>query len=628
MCRYNLCSLFLLLSLTGVCMAGSSVVPTTTLAAQTANNTSAANSFPNQTNGNSAAGNVSRMDVHSLLYPGATTKVYAHLMLWFGGSNHMNIGYSSTDPAQVHRQIVDMISRGIDGVIIDWYGPNNNTDLATKLVMAEAEKHPGFSFAIMVDQGAIKWNSCSGCSPQAALIQQLQYVEQTYFPSPAYMRSQGRPIVTNFNVDLSYSINWDQVAAAISAQPLFWFQNNGGFTHPLSGGSYSWVMPTTTDYGMAYLGSFYNAGFSQPTEETVGATYKGFNDTLASWGSNRIMGQQCGQTWLQTFSEINKLYNSGRQLPVLQLVTWNDYEEATEIETGIDNCLTVSAGVSSNSLHWSVKGNENTVDHYVAYVSTDGSNLMRLKESAPGMGSLNLCSYAIPNGSYTAYVQAVGKPSIRNKMSGPVKFSLNCASPSSGGGSGTGSGGSGGGGGSTGGGGGSTPQSATISMAASPSAMTIAAGGAGSLKITVTPQAGSLNQAVSLTCSGLPSGLGCSFAPATVTPGASAVSSVLTLKATVSAVAQRGERRSFIFATGLFSFGLFGITLIGKVRSRDLVPALGSVLLLALLVGATSCGGNSFKSVNASSPLRTYMVTVTGAAGTIRAATTVAVTVR
>jgi len=35
--------------------------------------------------------------------------------------------------------------------------------------MAEAENHPGFTFAIMVDQGAIKWDSCTGCTPQQAL---------------------------------------------------------------------------------------------------------------------------------------------------------------------------------------------------------------------------------------------------------------------------------------------------------------------------------------------------------------------------------------------------------------------------------------------------------------------------
>jgi hypothetical protein len=614
MCRKNLCLFLLLLSVTGVCVAGSSVVPTTTLAAQTANNTSAANSFPNQSNGNSAPGNASKIDVHSLLYPGATTKVYAHLLLWFGGSSHMNIGYNSTDPAQVHRQITDMISRGIDGVVIDWYGPNNSIDQATKLVMTEAEKHPGFSFAIMVDQGAIKWNSCSGCSPQTALINQLQYIEQTYFPSPAYMREQGRPVITNFNVDLSYSINWDQVTAALSSQPLFWFQNNSGFTHPLSGGSYSWVMPTTTDYGIGYLGSFYNAGFSQPNEATVGATYKGFNDTLASWGSNRIMGQQCGQTWLQTFSEINKLYNSGKQLPVLQLVTWNDYEEATEIETGINNCLTISAFASGNSLRWSIKGNENTVDHYVAYVSTDGKNLMPLRDAAPGTGALNLCSYSIPNGSYTGFVQAVGKPSILNHMSGPVKFSLNCASTSTGGGGSSG--------------GGSTPQNGTISVAANPSAMTIAAGGVASIKVTVTPQAGSFNQAVALTCSQLPNNLSCSFSPASVTPGAGAVSSVVTFKTVVPVAADRKERRSFFFATGLFSFGLFGITFIGKARRREMLVALGSVILLGLLIGGVSCGGNSLKPVIANSPVSTYAITINGAAGAVQAATTVSITVQ
>src|SRR5215475_4853016 len=186
-CPRTWCALIVLLSLPGVAVAASSIAPTTTLALETSNNTSTANGFSAQTNGNAAAGNVSKVDLHSLLYPGATTRIYAHLLLWFGGSNHMNVGYSSTDAGQVHRQITDMISRGIDGVIIDWYGHGNSIDQATKLVMDEEEAHPGFSFAIMVDQGAIRWNSCSGCSPQQALVRQLQYVEQTYFPSPAYM---------------------------------------------------------------------------------------------------------------------------------------------------------------------------------------------------------------------------------------------------------------------------------------------------------------------------------------------------------------------------------------------------------------------------------------------------------
>jgi hypothetical protein len=602
MCLKNLGVFFLLLSLSSVCLAGASVVPTTTLAAQTANNTSAPNSFVTQSNGNAAPSNVSKIDVRALLYPGATTKIYAHLMLWFGGSNHMNVGYNSTDPAQIHRQITDMISRGIDGVIIDWYGPNNSIDQATKLVMAEAETHPGFTFAIMVDQGAIEWNSCSGCSAQVALISQLQYVEQTYFPSPAYMTLQGRPVVTNFNIDLSYSVNWDQVSAALSTQPAFIFQNDNGFTHALSQGSYSWVMPTTTDYGAGYLTSFYDAGMALANEQTVGASYKGFNDSLASWGSKRIMGQQCGQTWLQTFSEVNGLYHSGRQLAALQLVTWNDYEEATEIETGINNCLSIAASVSGNTLRWNIRGNENTVDHYVAYISTDGQNLMPLAEAYPGTNSLNLCSYSLANGNYIGYVQAVGKPSLANQMSGAAKFTLNCGT--------------------------STSSNINLQLEANPTAMSIVSGGTGKMTVTVSPQSGSFNNPVALSCSGLPSSLSCAFSPASVTPGAGTVSSTLTVKAVAVNAADRNERRSFFFAAGLLSFGLFGIALVGKIERRRLIPVIGLLGLATLLSFGSSCGGNSFNAVNASSTANSYVVTINGIANSAQVSTAVTVTVR
>ena len=582
-------------------MAGNSVVPTTTLAVQTANNTSAANSFRNQTNGNASAGNISKVDMHSLLYAGAETKVYAHLLLWFGGSNHMNVGYNSNDAAQVHRQITDMISRGIQGVIIDWYGPNNSIDQATKLVMAEAEAHPGFTFAIMIDQGAIEWDSCSGCSPQQALIQQLQYIEQTYFPSPAYMKWEGKPVVTNFNIDLSYTVSWDAVTEALSSQPVFLFQNNNGFSHALTSGSYSWVMPTASDYGLNYLTSFYDTGMPLENEQTVGASYKGFNDTLASWGSNRIMGQQCGQTWLQTFSEINGLYNSGKQLAALQLVTWNDYEEGTEIESGVNNCLSLTASTSGSSLQWSVTGDENTVDHYVAYVSTDGQNLMALGEAYPGTGSVNLCSYSLPNGSYVSYVQAVGKPSIANQISGAVKFTLSCTQDST--------------------------TNGNLTLGANPSALTISTGASGKMNVTVTPRSGSFNSSIALTCAGLPADLSCSFSPASITPGASVGSSVLTIKSGTVASAHNGERRTFFFASGLFSFGLLGITVIGKISRHRMLAVVGGAVSIALVLLASSCGGGGSSAVTSSST-SSYVVTINGNAGATQLSTTVLVTVK
>jgi hypothetical protein len=604
--RQALAVIAVLLVSSAVAFAGNTyIVPTTTLAAQTSNNTSAADNFSSQTNGNRGAGNVSKVDVHSLLYSGATTKTYAHLLLWFGPSNHINVGYSSTDPAQIARQITDMIGRGINGVIIDWYGPNNSIDQATLLVMAEAEKHPGFTFAIAVDQGAIKWDSCTGCTPQQALVSQMQYVEQTYFPSPAYMTQQGQPVVTNFDIDLAYQIDWNAVNASLSTHPLFLFQNNSGFSHVLSGGSFSWVIPTTTDYGMSYLSSFYSTGMTFPSEQTVAATYKGFNDTLASWGSNRIMGQQCGQTWLQTFSEINGLYSSGKQVPALQLVTWNDYEEGTEIESGIDNCLTLSSSVAANALQWTVKGDESTVDHYTVYISSDGQNLMSLTDMAAGLHSLNLCSFPIPGGNYKLFVQAVGKPSLVNQITGAINYAPAC--------------GSGGG-------------SSTVSLSASPSAVTIPSGKSGSLTVTAQPQSGSFNSPIALSCAGIPSTLSCSFSPATITPGADAATSTLTISlASVSgATLPQRSKSTPLYAAWLLPLGIAGFAFIGSGPSRRAKKTTNTAVLaflcLCITLASVSCGGGTGTTPNPPTA-NNYSVTINGSSSDLQLTTTIIVTV-
>lgn len=394
--------------------------PTTTLAAQTASNTSAASTFTTQTNGNLGASNVSKGDIHSLLYPGATTQIYAELQPWFGDKRHMAVGYISWDPAQVERQIEDMQSRGVSGVVIDWYGPADPTEPTTLAWMAAAENHPGFKFLIMIDKGAVTLSPCAGCTPQQSMIYLTNYVLQHYATSPAYARLNGKPMITQFDLDLHFTLDWNAIAAGTSPNIAWVFENSGGFTHPVTSGSYSWMNATSTQYGMDYLTNFYNAANKAPEEMAWGAGYKGFNDTLASWTLNRIVGQQCGQTWLETFNKLNSYYNSTKPVGALQLVTWNDYEEGTEIESGIDNCLTVNAAVSGSTLSWQATGNENTVDHYAVYFTGDGQNLLELTNVPVGVNSVNLASYGLSNG--TLLVQAVGKPSIKNQMSAAVQF--------------------------------------------------------------------------------------------------------------------------------------------------------------------------------------------------------------
>jgi hypothetical protein len=578
------------------------IVPTTSVAAETSNNTSAADTFKSQSNGNVGAGNISKLDIHSLLYPGAHTKIIAHLMPWFGKSYHMNVGYISDTPEQVHKQVTDMISRGVNGVIIDWYGAAATTyDHFTKLLMAEAEAHPGFFFAVQVDKGAISSHPCQGCTPQQSLIYHMQYVAQTYFSSPAYWRINGHPMLTTYDMDRHYpGLDWNAVAAAVPGNPVYIFQDYAGFDHTVTSGSFAWAVPTDKTFGMNYLRKFYTAALAHPDETPIGANYKGFNDTLASWGLNRIMSQQCGQTWLMTFDKINSYYNSSKELDALQLVTWNDYEEGTELETGIDNCLTISASLAANSLQWNITGQENTLDHYRIFISTDGQNLMELATAPTGSNSLNLVSYDLAPGTYTFYVQAVGKPVIVNHLSNAVQYTVKGTSS-----------------------GGGLPPNAppSFTLTAQSASLQLRRGGSVSTRINIAGSAGDTQ--VSLSCSNLPAGFTCKFMPATLRAGSA---TTLTISSSRLAQSRSQSHTNLFWAISLPGFGFAAMLVIGPVDRKRLRRLAGITLLLCVSVLFTGCGsGAGTNPVSARTAADTagtsFSVSVDATSGTMRSST-------
>jgi hypothetical protein len=404
---------------------------TTTLTAETANNTSAADTFVGQPNGNVTAGNVSKVPIRTLLYSGATSRIYSHLMPWFGFGNHVDVGYVSNDLLQVRKQVDDMISRGLDGVIIDWYGRGDGKreypyyDQASQEVMHEAESHPGFTFALMEDAGSLNYCGRPHCDVTGSLIEDLNYAERIYEHSSAYLHYKNRPVVFFFG-DSAYNIDWRRVRSKAAGNPIFVFRNAGGFTHPEAEGAFSWVSPIKAHsdvklsqdrMGLSYLDNFYRTATAHHDSYAVATGYKGFNDSIALWDANRIMGQQCGQIWLKSVADINAQFSVDNQISAIQLVTWNDYEEGTEFESGVDNCLDVSASAHNTSIFWRVNGDTSTVDHFMIFVSQDGDNLMPVADLAPEQTSLDLASFGLEAGKYVVFVKAVAKPSLTNRMS-------------------------------------------------------------------------------------------------------------------------------------------------------------------------------------------------------------------
>jgi PKD repeat protein len=299
--------------------------------------------------------------------------------------------------------------------------------------MQAAQSAGNFEFSIMIDVGALlAYAQQNGCDVTTQLIADLNYISATFFASSAYSRVGGRPLLYLFGVE-AYFINWSEIRSSIAGNPMLMVRNPVAFTDTDADAAYSWVeidLPNPDDMMLSYLDGFYTAAQSS-SKYTLGSGYKGFNDTLAAWGSNRIVNQHCGLTWLATFAEAGKYYSSSHQLPAIQVVTWNDYEEGTEIETGVDNCVVLSPIVTGFTLSWGIgtSAPESTINNYSVFISTDGQNLTKLADVPAGTHSLNLSQYGLAVRTYMVYVKAVGKASIVNHMSLPESFNPSDVAP-------------------------------------------------------------------------------------------------------------------------------------------------------------------------------------------------------
>src|SRR5437868_6477180 len=120
--RLSFCLALLPLLFVSITWAQSNSADTVPLASLTELNTSASPSFRGFDNGDIAPANVSKVSFRELLPPGSVGMVLAQYQPWFGSRDHKNVGYRTDDPAQVRRQVDDMMSRGIDGVVLAWYG--------------------------------------------------------------------------------------------------------------------------------------------------------------------------------------------------------------------------------------------------------------------------------------------------------------------------------------------------------------------------------------------------------------------------------------------------------------------------------------------------------------------------
>ena len=159
---------------------------------------------------------------------------------------------------------------------------------------------------------------------------------------------------------------------------------------------------------------------------------------------------------------------------------------------------------------------------------------------------------------------------------------------------------------------------------ANPATVTITAPGqTGSSTITITPGSTGFNQAVTFSCSSLPSEASCTFSPTSVTPGSSATTTTITISTTAASGSLRETpfgRTSGIFFAMLFP-GFLGVISAGSRRRAPRgIRALGLIAVLAMASIWFACGGGSSSSSapkNLGTPVGSSSVTITATSGTV-----------
>ncbi|HSV13443.1 MAG TPA: hypothetical protein VLI90_04245, partial [Tepidisphaeraceae bacterium] len=264
--------------------------------------------------------------------------------------------YDSADPDTCEYHILLAKLCGIDAFVADWYGPDASQehpyDNIGFLAMKRAAERLDFKVMIC-------WEDRSMFPPISKAVtsrrdavergkQMIAYLAKEWFASPAYLKIDGHPVLTDYTYVQSNGTmstpaldadEWNQVLQ--STQPTQrgamlihdWHRH---FKSPEFGG-YTSVVP----WGDTYHGNADRADTFWPAAEHAvrdgdnrflsGAVLPGFdNRGCGGWGTGGAIGitdRRDGAKFRATWADVMR-----HDVRFIQIATWNDFNEGGTIE--------------------------------------------------------------------------------------------------------------------------------------------------------------------------------------------------------------------------------------------------------------------------------------------------------
>lgn len=245
--------------------------------------------------------------------------------------------YDSRDPDVLEYHLLLMKYSGIDGVLIDWYGIHNVLDyrpnFSSSNLLIEKANEIGLSYAIVYEEYTAEnvANKTSKTAIEAAQ-EDVEYMVSNYFNDPSYIKINDKPLLMTFGPRyFKQEEQWIDIFIPLKEDIVFlplWHHKT--YVGKTADGEFSWV---DFDPALSQLNTFYNR--KPYLDNLIGSAYPRFHDFYeeGGWGTSygRVYSNE-GETLRNTLQKADDF-----NLDYLQLVTWNDFGEGTQIEPTVED---------------------------------------------------------------------------------------------------------------------------------------------------------------------------------------------------------------------------------------------------------------------------------------------------
>ncbi|MGQ9609854.1 MAG: glycoside hydrolase family 71/99-like protein [bacterium] len=249
--------------------------------------------------------------------------------------------YDSSDPFLLEYHTLLMKVAGIDGVIIDWYGSKDFYDYAiinrnTCMIINFAEK-AGLEYAICYEDQTIKHKiNAKYINVEDAIEhgkKDMLYLQSKWFNNKLYLKLDERPVLLVFGPQYFFeSSQWDALFSVLNKRPHLFTQDH--VLYSAATGAFLWP-PVWLSHKVLdiedcdkFIDDFYRN--SKNWDSVIGSAFPGFHDIYGEVGvgkSYAYLDPKEGKTFLHTFQKAME-----NDVDVIQIVTWNDFGEGTNIE--------------------------------------------------------------------------------------------------------------------------------------------------------------------------------------------------------------------------------------------------------------------------------------------------------